>query len=117
MTPDDLKRRRQDCYLRQGAPGKRAGGHQSPPPGTEGGGGPAQGVGAPWGGRLTLSGARSQEEMWADTRFPGLTTAAVTLAEDESPEGYRFAADFTPVTGMGPAGFFILGGGQLDLYA
>lgn len=78
---------------------------------------PAHVVSAPWSVRLTLSGARTQEEMWADTRFPGLINAAVTLAEDESPEGYRFAADFTPVTGMGPAGFFILGGGQLDLYA
>ena len=78
---------------------------------------PAQVVSAAWSVRLTLPGAATQDEMWADDRFPGLIDAAVALAEDESPEGYRFAADFTPEDGMGPAGFYILGGGQLDLYA
>ncbi|MDA1256406.1 MAG: HIT family protein [Chloroflexi bacterium] len=77
----------------------------------------AQVVSAPWSVRLTLPGAATQEEMWAHGQFPGLVGAAVTLAEDESPEGYRFAADFLPEHGMGPPGFFILGGGQLDLYA
>lgn len=78
---------------------------------------PAEVMSAAWSVRLTLSGARTQGVMWADARFPGLIDAAVTLAEDESPEGYRFAADFAPEDGMGPAGFFILGGGELDLYA
>ena len=55
--------------------------------------------------------------MWADERFLGLIDTAVNLAEEESPEGYRFAADFTPEDGMGAAGLYILGGGQLDLYA
>lgn len=78
---------------------------------------PAEVVSAAWSVRLTLSGLETQAEMWADERFPGLVDAAVTLAEHESPEGYRFAADFMPEDGMGAAGLYILGGGQLDLYA
>jgi hypothetical protein len=78
---------------------------------------PAEVLSAPWSVRLTLSGTATQEEMWKDERIPDLVDAAVLLAEDESPEGFRFAAEFLPEQGMGPAGLYILGGGQLDLYA
>jgi diadenosine tetraphosphate (Ap4A) HIT family hydrolase len=78
---------------------------------------PAEVLSAPWSVRLTLAGTTTQEQMWADKRIPDLVDAAVILAEDESPEGFRFAAEFLPEPGMGPAGLYILGGGQLDLYA
>jgi hypothetical protein len=55
--------------------------------------------------------------MWRGERFPELVAAAVDLSEEESPEGFRFAADFQPAPGLGPPGFFVLGGGPLDLYA
>ena len=78
---------------------------------------PAEVLSAPWSVRLTLSDTATQEHMWADERMPDLVDAAVLLAEDQSPEGFRFAAEFLPEQGMGPAGLYILGGGQLDLYA
>ena len=78
---------------------------------------PAEVLSAPWSVRLTLSDTATQEQMWADERIADLVDAAVLLAEDESPEGFRFAAEFLPEQGMGPAGLYILGGGQLDLYA
>lgn len=78
---------------------------------------PADAVSAPWSVRLTLEGASSQREMWQEERFPELVAAAVDLSEEESPEGFRFAADFQPAPGLGPPGFFVLGGGPLDLYA
>ena len=78
---------------------------------------PAEVLSAPWSVRLTLSDTATQEQMWADERIADLVDAAVLLAEDESPEGFRFAAEFLPEQGMGPAGLYILGGGPLDLYA
>lgn len=78
---------------------------------------PAEVLSAPWSVRLTLSDTTTQQQMWADERMPDLVDAAVLLAEDQSPEGFRFAAEFLPEHGMGPAGLYILGGGQLDLYA
>ena len=77
----------------------------------------AEVISAPWSVRLTLTGVTNQEEMWSDKRLPDLIDAAVVTAEKESPQGYRFAAEFLPKSGMGDAGLFILGGGQLDLYA
>ncbi|MDP6824184.1 MAG: hypothetical protein QF554_12935 [Dehalococcoidia bacterium] len=78
---------------------------------------PAEVLSAPWSVRFVLSGVTTQEEMWADARLPDLVDATITLAEQESPEGYRLAAEFLPEEGMGAAGLYILGGGQLDLYA
>ncbi|MBT3942368.1 MAG: hypothetical protein HOC77_12920 [Chloroflexi bacterium] len=77
----------------------------------------AEVISAPWSVRITLAGITTQEKMWADPRLPDLIDSTIALAEKESPEGYRLAAEFLPVDGLGPAGLFILGGGQLDLYA
>ncbi len=78
---------------------------------------PAEVLSAPWSVRFTLSGVNTQEEMWSDERLPDLVDAAITLAEEQSPEGFRFAAEFMPEVGLGAPGLYILGGGQLDLYA
>ncbi|MFW6174411.1 MAG: HIT family protein [Chloroflexota bacterium] len=77
----------------------------------------AESPSAPWSVCLRLDGARSQQDMFHDPRLPYLLEAAVDIAERESPEGYRFVADFLPEAGMGPPGFYVMGGGPLDLYA
>ena len=77
----------------------------------------AQVISAPWSVRITLAGVTTQEAMWTDQRLPDLIDTTIALAEKQSPEGYRIAAEFLPTDGLGPAGLFILGGGQLDLYA
>lgn len=78
---------------------------------------PADVISAPWSVRLRLTGVSTQQEMWADDRLPDLIDLTIALAEEQSPEGYRLAAEFLPTREMGAAGLFILGGGQLDLYA
>jgi histidine triad (HIT) family protein len=76
----------------------------------------------PFAARISPTTAQSQREMWKSDQFNGAASTAFRTAETYSPNGFRFMSSFDAATegtqpGENDAGLFLLGGGQLGLYA
>ena len=76
----------------------------------------------PFASKISPAAHPSQRDMWRSSIIQSTATAALDLAKNKSPQGFRLMSTFSPAsdseqTGDNSGGIFVLGGGKLKLYA